>query len=70
MKVEVITDALTIVGEGPVWDDRRNKLYMTDILGKRFRTVDLKTGSVEDRVMPQQIGFIFLGEKGSTACAV
>ncbi len=68
MKVEVITDALTIVGEGPVWDDRRNKLYMTDILGKRFRTVDLKTGSVEDRVMPQQIGFIFLGEKGEIYC--
>ncbi|MEE0945598.1 MAG: SMP-30/gluconolactonase/LRE family protein [Acutalibacteraceae bacterium] len=68
MNIEVITDALTIVGEGPVWDDRRNKLYMTDILGKRFRTVDLKTGCIEDKIMPQQIGFIFLGENNEIYC--
>ena len=68
MKIEVITDALTIVGEGPVWDDRRKKLYMTDILGKCFRTVDLKTGSIEDTILPQQIGFVFLGENNEIYC--
>ncbi len=68
MKAEVITDALTIVGEGPLWDDRENKLYMTDILGKFIRTVDIESGEINDRVVPQQVGFMFLTEKGELYC--
>ncbi|MBE6729367.1 MAG: SMP-30/gluconolactonase/LRE family protein [Ruminococcaceae bacterium] len=64
MKAEIITDALCIIGEGPVYDEINKRLYMTDINGKRFRTIDWKTLKVEDRVMPEQIGFIFLGTGG------
>ena len=68
MKPEVITDALTIVGEGPLWDDREKVLYMTDILGKRIRKVNIENGEIADRVVPQQVGFMFLTEKGELLC--
>lgn len=68
MKAEIITDALCIIGEGPVYDEVNKKLYMTDINGKRFRTIDWATLKVEDRVMPEQVGFIFLGDKGQVYC--
>lgn len=68
MKPEIITDALSIVGEGPVWDDREKVLYMTDILGKRIRKINMENGEITDKVVPQQVGFMFLTEKGELLC--
>ncbi len=68
MEAKIITDARCIIGEGPVWDDRKNIIYMTDIEGKRFRTIDYKTLVVEDRIMPEKIGFIFLGANDKIYC--
>lgn len=68
MKAEVITDALTIVGEGPIWDEKEKVLYMTDILGKRIRKINMENGEITDKVVPQQVGFMFLTEKGELLC--
>lgn len=63
-KIEVITDALCIIGEGPLWDADKGLLYTVDIQGKRLRTINFKSGEVTDRVLPQQIGFSAITDKG------
>lgn len=62
-RVEVLCDALCIVGESPLWDARRRRLYMVDIHGRRIRTVDYVSGAVHDWVMPQQTGALVLSKK-------
>lgn len=64
-KLELITDALCIVGEGPVYDEKNNRLLMLDIQGKRLRSIDWSTLEVSDTVLPQQIGFLFFDEQGA-----
>ncbi|MBQ7045696.1 MAG: SMP-30/gluconolactonase/LRE family protein [Clostridia bacterium] len=61
--IELITDALCIVGEGPVFDEKNNRLLMLDIQGKRLRSIDWSTLKVTDTVLPQQIGFLFFDEQ-------
>lgn len=64
MKAELICDARCIVGEGPIWDSRKNCLYMVDIQGKRLRSIDWISGGITERVLPQQTGFVLLGDEG------
>lgn len=63
-KIEILTDARCIVGEGPIWDEKRNSLLMVDIQGKRMRTIHFDTGHIEDKILPQQTGFLLLEENG------
>lgn len=63
-KVELITDARCIVGEGPIWDDTNNRLLMVDIQGKRLRSIDWSTLKVRDTVLSQQTGFLFFDKDG------
>ena len=62
--VEVLTDARCIVGEGPIWDDKNNRLLMVDIQGKRLRSIHFDSWRIEDLVLPQQTGFLLLEENG------
>ncbi len=62
--VELLTDARCIVGEGPLWDARNQRLLTVDIQGKRLRSMDWLTGSITDTVLPQQPGFPVLCEDG------
>ena len=62
--IEVISDALCIIGEGPLWDADNGRLYTVDIQGKRLRKIDWKSGKVTDTVLPQQTGFTALTDKG------
>lgn len=61
--IELITDALCIVGEGPIFDEKNNRLLMLDIQGKRLRSIDWSTLKVTDTVLPQQTGFLFFDEQ-------
>lgn len=62
--LELVTDARCIVGEGPIWDDKNNRLLMVDIQGKRMRSIDWESGKISETVLRQQTGFLFLGENG------
>ncbi|MBE6611429.1 MAG: SMP-30/gluconolactonase/LRE family protein [Ruminococcaceae bacterium] len=64
MKVELLTDARCIVGEGPIWDDVTGCLLMVDIQGKRMRRIHWDSGRIEETVLPQQTGFLVLCEDG------
>jgi sugar lactone lactonase YvrE len=43
MEAELVLDARNIVGESPVWDDRRNRLIWVDIVGRRIHSFDPAT---------------------------
>ncbi|MBE6584248.1 MAG: SMP-30/gluconolactonase/LRE family protein [Ruminococcaceae bacterium] len=63
-KPELLTDARCIVGEGPIWDNANGRLIMTDIQGKRMRTIRWSDGSIEDRILKEQTGFFLLTASG------
>lgn len=56
--LELISSALCIVGESPLWDVGAHTLYYLDIQGKRLRSVSWSDGAVSDTVLPFQCGFI------------
>ena len=62
MKPEIILDLPLLVGESPVWDDRKNELLFVDIRGKCFYRMDYKTGRHEKTDLPQMVGCLALCE--------
>ena len=62
--VELLTDALCITGEGPLWDAENQQLLTVDIPGKRVRSIRWEDGAVTDRILPQQAGFLALCDRG------
>ena len=40
LEVEVVLDAHAAVGEGPVWDQRSNRLFWVDIMGHKVHVYD------------------------------
>ena len=43
LDVEVVLDAHAAVGEGPVWDQRSNRLFWVDIMGHKVHVYDPAT---------------------------
>lgn len=62
--LEIVSDALCIVGESPVWNSADGMLYYVDIQGKRIRKLDYSNGKTEDIVLSQQTGCIIPDENG------
>lgn len=62
MKPEIILDLPLLVGESPVWDDRKNELLFVDIRGKCFYRMDYVTGKYEKTDLPQLVGCLALCE--------
>lgn len=58
------------VGEGPVWDDRREELLFLDIWGKCIYAVAYKTGKTKKIDVGQQIGCFALCENGDLLVAL
>ncbi|HXH06865.1 MAG TPA: SMP-30/gluconolactonase/LRE family protein [Vicinamibacterales bacterium] len=67
---ELVLDARAELGEGPVWDDRRQRLVWVDILKGRVHRFDPATGRCESRTVPRPVGAAALGEDGSLLLAV
>lgn len=74
-RAQVVCPANTMLGEGPVWDHRRQQLYFTDIPARRVHSFDpvsqtfrqWKTGSKTSLVIPASNGQFLLGMQGSLA---
>ncbi len=64
-RLRVLSNALCVVGEGPIWLAETQEVAHTDIRGKRIRRIHLPTGRVRDIIVPQMIPFIFEGEDGA-----
>jgi sugar lactone lactonase YvrE len=67
---ELVADARTTLGEGPVWDDRERCVWWVDILGESIHRTDPLTG--QDDVIPvgQMVGALGLRERGGLVVAV
>ena len=66
--LEVLTDALSLVGEGPLWIKETGELLYVDIRGKRLRRVQFSSGKISDVVLEKLTAFIFEDENGSILC--
>lgn len=62
--LELVSDALSIVSESPVWDSENSILYYVDIQGKRLRKLNYLNGGIHDLVLKSQIGCIIPDENG------
>lgn len=58
------------VGEGPVWDDRREELLFLDIWGKCIYVVEYENGKTKKLDVGQQIGCFALCENGDLLVAL
>lgn len=63
-KIELLTNAISVVAEGPLWDHISNTLYYVDIQGKTLRKLDYSNGKIKDTVFPQQLGTIAFTKDG------
>lgn len=69
-KPELLLRASCIVGEGPLWDERRQRLYFLDIRGKCIYRMALGDEAPEKISLPQQIGCMALQENGDLLLAM
>src|SRR3954466_12163722 len=67
MRIEVLVDVKTILGEGPLWDVEQERLYWIDSFGRKvFRcTVDGREIRAWD--VPEKIGSMALRKDGNGA---
>lgn len=61
---ELLVDGRDLVGEGPVWDDRRSCLFWTDIPSKKLFRLDWPDRTLKTFPMPRRLGSIGLCESG------
>ena len=68
MRIEVLADVKTILGEGPLWDVEEQRLYWIDSVdGRVFRcTADGRELRAWD--VPQKIGSMCLRRDGGPSC--
>lgn len=64
MEIKAIVDCKTILGEGPLWDVREQRLYWIDSYGAKIFRSDENGGNVESWDVPQKIGSMALREQG------
>jgi sugar lactone lactonase YvrE len=64
MKAELLYDARAELGEGPVWDERTQRLYWVDITGRAIHFAEPASGKRETLAMPSCVGAVALTESG------
>jgi L-arabinonolactonase len=64
MRAELIVDARCELGEGPVWDGGRARLWWTDIDGRALWRFDPSTGETQRVSPPDRVGFLAVAADG------
>jgi sugar lactone lactonase YvrE len=70
LSAQLLVDAHTTLGEGPVWDDAERCLWWVDILGGIVHRTDVATGHDEAHPVGQFVGAVGLRESGGLVAAV
>jgi len=60
--LQILSNALCLIGEGPLWLAETKEVAMVDIQGRRIRKIHLPSGKVTELVVPQMIAFLFEGD--------
>lgn len=70
MEINAIVDCKTVLGEGPLWDVKEQKLYWIDSLGNRVFRSDANGRGVESWAVPANIGSMALREGGGAVLSL
>jgi sugar lactone lactonase YvrE len=69
-EVRLLLDAKAELGEGPVWDGRRQVLYWVNILGKQVHVYDPKANRDRVLVTPEFVGCVAPRRRGGLVMAL
>ena len=69
VRIRCVVEIRAIVGEGPVWDERAQRLWWTDINGRTMHRFDPVTETNESFVLPVRVGCFALREAGGFVLA-
>lgn len=50
--MKILTEKRCIIGEGPIWNEREQKLYFTNAYGNEICTYDFSSGQIKVRPLP------------------
>ena len=67
---ELIWDVKAELGEGPVWDARRQVVWFVDIKGRKLHRYGVDDGAKASWDTPDQTGFALPASDGSMVCGV
>jgi sugar lactone lactonase YvrE len=67
MKIDIVLDVKTLLGEGPLWDVEQERLYWIDSKGMRVFRSTADGREVRSWLVPQPIGSMALTRDGSHA---
>lgn len=66
----IITAPVSLLGEGPHYEQQSNRLIWVDIEGLRIHRLDLNTNEVKTIVPPQRVGAIVPTDRGTYICGM
>ncbi len=70
LRIEVFSDTRDALGEGPLWDDREQRLYWIDSYAPAVYSADADGGNRKRWPVPEPIGSLALREKGGAILAL
>ncbi|WP_226781299.1 SMP-30/gluconolactonase/LRE family protein [Oceaniglobus trochenteri] len=70
MQISVVCDVKPLLGEGPIWDHDRERLWFIDSLGKRVFRCTAEGGEMRAWTVPSAIGSMALRENGGAIVAL
>jgi len=70
MKVRIISDIISDVGEGPLYNIDTNTVTWVDITGKRWHSCNFDSGKTESHEVPKMMGAIVERSSGGHFAAV
>lgn len=69
-QIDVIADVKPLLGEGPIWDPDRDRLFFIDSLGKRIFRCTADGGEFRAWTVPSEIGSMALRKSGGAVVAL
>ena len=70
LEFTAFNDVRCTLGEGPVYDSRRNVLWYCDILGRKILSADIPSGTTRSWDFPSEVGSLGLCESGRLIVAL
>jgi L-arabinonolactonase len=70
IRVETVGDTRDLLGESPVWDERQQALFWIDSKRRVVRRVEPDSGTLQQWLLPQEIGSIALCDGASLLVAL
>jgi sugar lactone lactonase YvrE len=70
VRIECVAPIASILGEGPVWDERAGRIWWVDIKRPAVHAMAWPAGPVETVAVPERVGALGLREQGGLVLAL